>query len=218
MAWILFRLLWCSHTSGALTFIVHILLKSCGVFICVFYKSRSCLQGSPIEWVSTHRYHHQYTDTKKDPHSPIKGLWFSHIGWIFNHRLRFQSVSAWLKFSISWIRLISVLLLACKLIEWHCAVWRTTEECWWFEKAGLLQVYPSYLPPASSCSWSSVLYFRRTTPFSLGNGITFFLSWKLNSLIAACSYSIRTKYRAIPLEHNHLLKIVIRGWESACEH
>ncbi|PQQ02608.1 palmitoyl-monogalactosyldiacylglycerol delta-7 desaturase chloroplastic-like [Prunus yedoensis var. nudiflora] len=30
------------------------------------------LQGSPIEWVSTHRYHHQFTDTGKDPHSPIK--------------------------------------------------------------------------------------------------------------------------------------------------
>ncbi|XP_050371510.1 palmitoyl-monogalactosyldiacylglycerol delta-7 desaturase, chloroplastic-like [Argentina anserina] len=55
------------------------------------------LQGSPIEWVSTHRYHHQYTDTKKDPHSPIKGLWFSHIGWIFNHRLRFESYSMRLK-------------------------------------------------------------------------------------------------------------------------
>ncbi|XP_004295331.1 PREDICTED: palmitoyl-monogalactosyldiacylglycerol delta-7 desaturase, chloroplastic-like [Fragaria vesca subsp. vesca] len=49
------------------------------------------LQGSPVDWVSTHRYHHQFTDTKKDPHSPILGLWFSHIGWIFNYRLRFQS-------------------------------------------------------------------------------------------------------------------------------
>ncbi|KAL6221167.1 hypothetical protein ACLB2K_008919 [Fragaria x ananassa] len=55
------------------------------------------LQGSPVEWVSTHRYHHQYTDTDKDPHSPIKGLWFSHIGWIFNHRLRFERYERRLK-------------------------------------------------------------------------------------------------------------------------
>ncbi|PQM33009.1 palmitoyl-monogalactosyldiacylglycerol delta-7 desaturase chloroplastic-like [Prunus yedoensis var. nudiflora] len=47
------------------------------------------LQGSPIEWVSNHRYHHQFTDTEKDPHSPIQSLWHSHIGWIFDtHRRR----------------------------------------------------------------------------------------------------------------------------------
>ncbi|ONI13540.1 hypothetical protein PRUPE_4G228700 [Prunus persica] len=47
------------------------------------------LQGSPIEWVSTHRYHHQFTDTEKDPHSPIKGFWHSHMGWIFDSSYRF---------------------------------------------------------------------------------------------------------------------------------
>ncbi|CAB4278110.1 unnamed protein product [Prunus armeniaca] len=41
---------------------------------------------SPIEWVSNHRYHHQFTDTEKDPHSPIQSLWHSHIGWIFDTR------------------------------------------------------------------------------------------------------------------------------------
>ncbi|XP_034212905.1 palmitoyl-monogalactosyldiacylglycerol delta-7 desaturase, chloroplastic-like [Prunus dulcis] len=52
------------------------------------------LQGSPIEWVSTHRYHHQFTDTKKDPHmptpthSPIQSLWFSHMGWMLDGRRR----------------------------------------------------------------------------------------------------------------------------------
>ncbi|CAB4278285.1 unnamed protein product [Prunus armeniaca] len=48
----------------------------------------SLVVGSPIEWVSTHRYHHQFTDTKKDPHSPLMGFWFSHIGWIMNHSFR----------------------------------------------------------------------------------------------------------------------------------
>ncbi|BBH02312.1 delta 9 desaturase 1, partial [Prunus dulcis] len=37
------------------------------------------LQGSPIEWVSSHRYHHQFTDTEKDVHSPRQGFWFSHM-------------------------------------------------------------------------------------------------------------------------------------------
>ncbi|CAN6708051.1 unnamed protein product [Malus baccata var. baccata] len=56
------------------------------------YCALLALQGSPLEWVSTHRMHHQFTDTWNDPHSPIvKGLWFSHIGWILDYRSRFGS-------------------------------------------------------------------------------------------------------------------------------
>ncbi|KAI7728639.1 hypothetical protein M8C21_007259 [Ambrosia artemisiifolia] len=29
------------------------------------------MQRDPIFWVSMHRYHHQYVDSEKDPHSPI---------------------------------------------------------------------------------------------------------------------------------------------------
>nr|WDA42943.1 palmitoyl-monogalactosyldiacylglycerol delta-7 desaturas [Fagopyrum tataricum] len=42
------------------------------------------LQGNPIDWVSTHRYHHQYCDSDKDPHSPLEGFWFSHMNWLFD--------------------------------------------------------------------------------------------------------------------------------------
>ncbi|OVA05835.1 Fatty acid desaturase [Macleaya cordata] len=42
-------------------------------------------ERDPIFWVSTHRYHHQFTDTDRDPHSPIEGFWFSHITWLFDH-------------------------------------------------------------------------------------------------------------------------------------
>lgn len=41
------------------------------------------LQSGPISWVTTHRLHHAFTDTDKDPHSPINGVFWSHIGWIF---------------------------------------------------------------------------------------------------------------------------------------
>ncbi|XP_050380835.1 palmitoyl-monogalactosyldiacylglycerol delta-7 desaturase, chloroplastic-like [Argentina anserina] len=51
-------------------------------------------QGSPIEWVSTHRLHHQYTDTCNDPHTPIKGFWYSHIGWIVDYHSRFRRPDA----------------------------------------------------------------------------------------------------------------------------
>jgi len=40
------------------------------------------LEGGPIFWVATHRIHHQYSDQPGDPHSPIDGKWWSHMGWI----------------------------------------------------------------------------------------------------------------------------------------
>ncbi|KAL9682489.1 hypothetical protein QQ045_014288 [Rhodiola kirilowii] len=42
------------------------------------------VQGNPIDWVSTHRYHHKFTDSSKDPHSPVEGFWFSHMYWVIN--------------------------------------------------------------------------------------------------------------------------------------
>ncbi|KAF5197169.1 Delta 9 desaturase protein [Thalictrum thalictroides] len=49
------------------------------------YFGLLALQGDPIFWVSTHRYHHKFADKDEDPHSPIQGFWFSHISWIFNY-------------------------------------------------------------------------------------------------------------------------------------
>ncbi|KAL9244685.1 hypothetical protein vseg_018437 [Gypsophila vaccaria] len=48
------------------------------------YFGSLALQGDPIGWVRTHRYHHKYTDSKRDPHSPIEGFWYSHLYWIFD--------------------------------------------------------------------------------------------------------------------------------------
>lgn len=41
------------------------------------------LQSGPISWVTTHRLHHAFTDTDRDPHSPRKGAYWAHMGWIF---------------------------------------------------------------------------------------------------------------------------------------
>jgi fatty-acid desaturase len=40
------------------------------------------LEGGPIFWVATHRIHHQHSDKEGDPHSPIDGKWWAHMGWI----------------------------------------------------------------------------------------------------------------------------------------
>jgi len=40
------------------------------------------LEGGPVFWVATHRIHHQYADREGDPHSPLDGTWWAHMGWI----------------------------------------------------------------------------------------------------------------------------------------
>ncbi|CAL9213926.1 unnamed protein product [Arabidopsis halleri] len=48
------------------------------------YSAVFALQGDPMDWVSIHRFHHQFTDSDRDPHSPKEGFWFSHVLWIFD--------------------------------------------------------------------------------------------------------------------------------------
>ena len=48
------------------------------------------LQSGPISWVTTHRLHHAYTDTERDPHSPQKGFWWAHMGWLFRGTAQVQ--------------------------------------------------------------------------------------------------------------------------------
>jgi stearoyl-CoA desaturase (delta-9 desaturase) len=40
-------------------------------------------QGSPLQWVGTHRIHHRHSDAESDPHSPEHGFTWSHVLWCF---------------------------------------------------------------------------------------------------------------------------------------
>jgi stearoyl-CoA desaturase (delta-9 desaturase) len=52
------------------------------------------IQGPVIRWVADHRKHHKFSDRDGDPHSPwrygdtipalTKGLFFAHMGWLFD--------------------------------------------------------------------------------------------------------------------------------------
>lgn len=55
-------------------------------------------EGPLLEWAAVHRRHHQHSDECGDPHSPhvhgrglramARGLWHSHMGWLFSTRSR----------------------------------------------------------------------------------------------------------------------------------
>ena len=51
------------------------------------------MQSGLISWVTTHRIHHGFTDTDKDPHSPRNGTYWSHIGWIFRGTAQNQTTA-----------------------------------------------------------------------------------------------------------------------------
>lgn len=63
-----------THRSFKVPRLLEVLLAFCGVL---------AAQGGPVGWVSTHRLHHAYSDTPRDPHSPLEGFWWSHMGWFF---------------------------------------------------------------------------------------------------------------------------------------
>jgi len=55
----------------------------------------AAVEGPVIEWVSTHRQHHRFSDRPGDPHSPhvdhgvgwggaMRGLFHAHLGWTFH--------------------------------------------------------------------------------------------------------------------------------------
>lgn len=39
-------------------------------------------EGGVVAWVANHRCHHAHTDRAGDPHSPLRGFWHAHIGWM----------------------------------------------------------------------------------------------------------------------------------------
>jgi stearoyl-CoA desaturase (delta-9 desaturase) len=40
------------------------------------------VQKGPLWWAGHHRHHHKYSDQPEDVHSPMRGLFWSHMGWI----------------------------------------------------------------------------------------------------------------------------------------
>lgn len=55
------------------------------------------VEGDPTTWASTHIQHHAHSDEEDDPHSPMEGLWHSHVGWLFNYQANPEVYGTWLR-------------------------------------------------------------------------------------------------------------------------
>ncbi len=62
------------------------------------------IEGPVVRWVADHRRHHKFSDKDGDPHSPwrygetlpalLKGLWWAHMGWLFDEEQTPQHIYA----------------------------------------------------------------------------------------------------------------------------
>jgi len=50
------------------------------------FGGTSAVQKGPLWWAAHHRDHHRYADSEGDIHSPQKGFWWSHVGWILSDK------------------------------------------------------------------------------------------------------------------------------------
>lgn len=50
------------------------------IFFALF--GAGAVEGSIKWWGHSHRVHHRYTDTARDPYDARQGLWYSHMGWL----------------------------------------------------------------------------------------------------------------------------------------
>jgi stearoyl-CoA desaturase (delta-9 desaturase) len=70
-------------TAGYHRYFAHRSFKTNRVFQFILaFGAGTAAQKGPLWWAGNHRLHHRYSDTPRDPHTPIKGFWWSHIGWI----------------------------------------------------------------------------------------------------------------------------------------
>ena len=77
------RMIWI--TMGYHRYFSHRAFKTSRVFQFVLaFLSTTSAQKGVLWWAANHRHHHKYSDQPEDVHSPKRGFWWSHVGWILS--------------------------------------------------------------------------------------------------------------------------------------
>ena len=54
------------------------------IFLMICFTSAG--QSDIHTWARDHRLHHKFTETDADPHNPLRGLFFAHVGWLLTKK------------------------------------------------------------------------------------------------------------------------------------
>ncbi len=74
-------------TGGYHRYFAHKTFKTSRAFQFVLaFLGAAATQKGPLWWAAGHRRHHRYSDQEGDLHSPRKGFWWAHQGWVFDGR------------------------------------------------------------------------------------------------------------------------------------
>lgn len=69
-------------------------------FLFAFFAQTSAQRGA-LWWAAHHRHHHRFSDMPEDVHSPHRGLFYSHVGWILdpaNDRTKVEGIRDFAKY------------------------------------------------------------------------------------------------------------------------
>jgi stearoyl-CoA desaturase (delta-9 desaturase) len=162
------------------------------------------LQGSPIEWVATHRKHHANSDSEGDPHDVHLGLPWAHMEWLYRtnparctkaERLHFAADLVADPFYRALDNLVLPLQIALGLLllvlgGWSWVVWGIfarlvfTYHCTWLvNSAAHATGYRSFRTGdrSTNCWWVALLSFgegwhnnHHAFPFSARHGLRWF--------------------------------------------
>jgi stearoyl-CoA desaturase (delta-9 desaturase) len=136
------------------------------------------LQGGPIFWVATHRAHHAFPDTERDPHDSRRGFLWSHMAWLYRSNPARLSHAQELRYAadvaadpyyrfLEWSPLLWQIALGAALFAfggWSWVVWGifvrlvvTYHATWLVNSASHLFGYRTYTTPAADRSTNNWL-------------------------------------------------------------
>ncbi|MBV8950970.1 MAG: acyl-CoA desaturase [Actinobacteria bacterium] len=82
-------------TAGYHRYFSHRSFRTSRAFQAVLaFGAESSAQKGVLWWAAHHRHHHRFADTDRDLHSPQRGFWWSHVGWILCDRYGETEVGA----------------------------------------------------------------------------------------------------------------------------
>ncbi|HEY5316007.1 MAG TPA: acyl-CoA desaturase [Pirellulales bacterium] len=164
-----------------------------------------CAQDSPARWVVWHRRHHQYSDERDDPHSPLVAFLWSHVGWLVFDNGATMRAAAYDKYARDILEDPFYLYL-----EKH----RAAASCIYLAHAGLLFLAGLLIGWAATNQWAGGLQFGLSLlvwGVIVRTVYVWHITWAVNSLSHLFGYR---NYETNDHSRNNWFVALITGGEG----